>query len=186
MYYSPTELKWLHCRICAKNRCPVKEANQISLIYLVPKNLLDIACSTLSYGWGRLVLNGYLFLALKVAWSVYKTLHIIYRGLTNLSYQVWYICGFEALYYSLSYVHFCFLNLFIFNVPILDIEDQNTTYVFAYKGTPGYVLELQFSITSRCSTNSKSAFEIRLILDRVTFDKIGFERKCVLQNSNTC
>ena len=34
MYYSPTELKRLYCRLGAKNRCSIKEANWISLIYL--------------------------------------------------------------------------------------------------------------------------------------------------------
>ena len=67
-------------------------------------------------------------------------------------------------------------GIFFLNVPILDIEDKTTTCVFAYKGTPGCVLELQSS-TTRCSTNLKSAFE----LDRFTFDKIGFEWNFVPQ-----
>jgi hypothetical protein len=42
---------------------------------------------------------------------------------------------------------------------ILDFDDQNTTYVFAFK----------YSITSRHATDSKSALEDCVILDRITF-----------------
>ena len=34
MCFSPTILERLYCQLGAKNRCPIKEANQISLIYL--------------------------------------------------------------------------------------------------------------------------------------------------------
>ena len=34
MYYSPTELEQLYIWLEAKNGCPVKEANRISLLYL--------------------------------------------------------------------------------------------------------------------------------------------------------
>ena len=35
MYYSPTELEWLYRRLRAKNRCPIKKANEFSLVYLM-------------------------------------------------------------------------------------------------------------------------------------------------------
>ena len=35
MYYSPTELKQPYHRLRAKNRCPIKEANQITIICLI-------------------------------------------------------------------------------------------------------------------------------------------------------
>ena len=33
MFSTPTEFKQLYCGLGAKNKCPIKEANQISLIY---------------------------------------------------------------------------------------------------------------------------------------------------------
>jgi hypothetical protein len=45
------------------------------------------------------------------------------------------------------------------NIIVLDIDEQTTTYVFAFQGHVGCIFEFKILATSRCSTHLKSAIE---------------------------
>jgi len=53
---------------------------------------------------------------------------------------------------------------------ILDIDDQHI-YIYI-QGHSCFIFEFKYALTSNFATNSKGAFEERLILDGVTFDII--------------
>ena len=59
-------------------------------------------------------------------------------GFTKFIYRILYIQMFEILLCALSYVMEKNKNLLI-----LDTDDQNTTYVFAFKGTHALYLSLK-------------------------------------------
>jgi hypothetical protein len=64
---------------------------------------------------------------------------------------------------------------------IIDIDNQNTTYVFASKGTHVAYLYLNPSISSKNSINLKSALETYISLYRVVIDMISQKWRYAVQ-----
>ena len=85
--------------------------------------------------------------------SQYNTaMDTIYTSFTEVMNHILYIYVFEI--FSLSYCREVNRNILI-----LDIDNQNITFVYASEGNPSCMFELQSSISSKCLTCSNSALE---------------------------
>jgi hypothetical protein len=78
-----------------------------------------------------------------------------HMGFAKFINHVLYVYVFKILLYAMSYVNERSKNIFI-----LDIDDQNTAYIFALKGTQATSLKLGSSMTSlKCLAQLDSALE---------------------------
>ena len=67
------------------------------------------------------------------------------------------------------------------NLLILDIDDQNTTYVFIFKGTQAAYLNLSGQQHWDIQPIQKVYLKNKLILDRSIFDIISLKKEYVAQ-----
>ena len=82
-------------------------------------------------------------------------IYTIYTGFTKFINHILYICVFEILLYTLTYV-----KEKIYNTLILENDDKKKYHIcICILSHPNYVFELKTSIMSKCSTSSNNALQ---------------------------